>query len=97
MSTASEKRRRLRERLNQDRILLLPGVYDGICARIVEQAGFDAVYMTGSGTAMARYGVPDIGLVTMSEMVQAQIREQAGISMMVQANQAPSIVLQLLK
>lgn len=67
----SDVRRRLRERLSQPEILLLPGVYDGICARLVEQAGFDAVYMTGSGTAMARYGVPDIGLVTMTEMVQA--------------------------
>ena len=67
----SEVRRRLRERLSQPNILLLPGVYDGICARLVEQAGFEAVYMTGSGTAMARYGVPDIGLVTMSEMASA--------------------------
>ncbi len=67
----SEVRRRLRERLEQPRVLLLPGVYDSICARLVQQAGFEAVYMTGSGTAMARYGVPDIGLVTMTEMVSA--------------------------
>lgn len=39
-------------------------------ARLVEQAGFDAVYMTGSGTAMVRYGFPDVGLVTMTEMVE---------------------------
>lgn len=67
----SDVRRKLRERINQPRILLLPGVYDSICARLVQQAGFEAVYMTGSGTAMARYGVPDIGLVTMSEMASA--------------------------
>lgn len=67
----SQLRRRLRERLEQPRILLLPGVYDSICARLVQQAGFEAVYLTGSGTAMARYGVPDIGLVTMTEMASA--------------------------
>jgi 2-methylisocitrate lyase-like PEP mutase family enzyme len=39
-------------------------------ARLVERAGFDAVYMTGSGTALVRYGFPDVGLVTMTEMVE---------------------------
>ena len=44
-----------------------PGAYDCITARAIERAGFDAVYMTGSGTA-ATLGYPDYGLVTMSEM-----------------------------
>jgi 2-methylisocitrate lyase-like PEP mutase family enzyme len=38
-------------------------------ARLVERTGFSAVYMTGSGTALARYGFPDVGLLTMTEMV----------------------------
>src|SRR5580658_4737785 len=49
-------------------MIVAPGAYDGITARLVEQAGFPMVYMTGAGTAAAR-GFPDYGLVTMTEMV----------------------------
>src|SRR5499433_3480524 len=48
-------------------MLVAPGAYDCITARTIAQAGFDAVYMTGAGTA-AMLGYPDYGLVTMSEM-----------------------------
>jgi 2-methylisocitrate lyase-like PEP mutase family enzyme len=44
-------------------------VYDALAARLVEEAGFEAVYMTGFGTAAARLGRPDVGLLTMPEMV----------------------------
>jgi 2-methylisocitrate lyase-like PEP mutase family enzyme len=47
---------------------IVPGAYDAIGARLVEQAGFPAAYMTGAGTALAR-GYPDLGLLTMTEMV----------------------------
>jgi 2-methylisocitrate lyase-like PEP mutase family enzyme len=50
-------------------MLIAPGAYDGIGARLIEQAGFAAVYMTGAGTSAAR-GYPDFGLLTMSEMVE---------------------------
>jgi 2-methylisocitrate lyase-like PEP mutase family enzyme len=50
-------------------MLVVPGAYDGIGARLIEQAGFAAVYMTGAGTSAAR-GYPDFGLLTMSEMVE---------------------------
>jgi 2-methylisocitrate lyase-like PEP mutase family enzyme len=56
-----------RERLRADGMITAPGAYDCITARLVEQAGFAAVYMTGAGTA-ATLGYPDYGLVTMSEM-----------------------------
>jgi 2-methylisocitrate lyase-like PEP mutase family enzyme len=59
---------RLRELLVSDPFLVAPGAYDGFTARLVEQAGFPVVYMTGAGTAAA-HGYPDYGLVTMSEMV----------------------------
>jgi 2-methylisocitrate lyase-like PEP mutase family enzyme len=61
--------RRLRELLARDEILVTPGGADPMMARLVERAGFDAVYMTGAGTAMSRMGVPDVGLITMTEMV----------------------------
>ena len=59
---------RLRALLQQDGMIVAPGAYDGITARLIEQAGFAAIYMTGAGTA-ASLGYPDLGLVTMSEMV----------------------------
>ena len=58
---------RLRELLAGEALVVAPGAYDCLTARIVEQAGFPAVYMTGAGTA-ASLGYPDYGLVTMSEM-----------------------------
>src|SRR6266851_1747512 len=60
---------RLRELLNGPEMLVAPFVYDCLQAKIAERAGFNAVYMTGFGTAAAR-GFPDLGLLTMPEMVQ---------------------------
>jgi 2-methylisocitrate lyase-like PEP mutase family enzyme len=59
----------LRDLLRRHEMLIAPGAYDGITARLVEQAGFSAVYMTGAGTS-ASLGYPDFGLVTMTEMVE---------------------------
>jgi 2-methylisocitrate lyase-like PEP mutase family enzyme len=50
-------------------MLVVPGAYDAIGARLIEDAGFAAAYMTGAGTALAR-GYPDLGLLTMTEMVE---------------------------
>ena len=59
---------RFRDLLNQGGMIIAPGAYDCVTAKLIEQAGFAAVYMTGAGTA-ATLGYPDFGLVTMSEMV----------------------------
>jgi carboxyvinyl-carboxyphosphonate phosphorylmutase len=67
---------RFRTLLRRDGMVVAPGAYDCITARLIEQAGFAAVYMTGAGTA-ASLGYPDFGLVTMSEMV-ANARRIAG-------------------
>jgi 2-methylisocitrate lyase-like PEP mutase family enzyme len=61
--------RRLRELLSHPDMIVAPGAYDGITARLVEQAGFAAAYMTGAGTSMV-HGFPDFGLLGMSEMVE---------------------------
>lgn len=58
----------LRALLSAEPMVVAPGVYDGITARLVEQAGFRAAYMTGAGTSLSR-GYPDLGLLTMTEMV----------------------------
>src|SRR5438067_13217974 len=59
---------RFRELMRRDGMVVAPGAYDCITARLIERAGFEAVYMTGAGTA-ATLGYPDFGIVTMSEMV----------------------------
>jgi 2-methylisocitrate lyase-like PEP mutase family enzyme len=59
----------LRNLLSKPEIIIAPGVYDGISARVVEQAGFSAAYQTGAGTAASAIGEPDIGLTTMSDTV----------------------------
>jgi methylisocitrate lyase len=60
----------LRSILNNPGIVVAPGAHDAFTAKIIEQAGgFQAVYMTGSGTTMSLIGEPDIGLLTMTEMV----------------------------
>ena len=60
---------RFRELLAQPGTLLAPFTYDGFTARIAEEAGFDAVYMSGFGTSMSK-GIPDVGLLSQTEMVQ---------------------------
>jgi 2-methylisocitrate lyase-like PEP mutase family enzyme len=75
--------RRLRELLAQNGMIRAPGVYDGITAKLAEQAGFPALYMTGAGTSMAR-GFPDFGLLTLTEMA-------ANASMIARAVQVPLI------
>lgn len=59
---------RLRKLMDQS-VVLAPGVYNALFAKAVEHIGFDAVYVTGFGTA-ARYGYPDVGLITQTEMAQ---------------------------
>ena len=59
----------LRGKLSGSGMVLAPFVYDALQAKIAESLGFEAVYMTGFGTAAAR-GFPDLGLLTMTEMVE---------------------------
>ena len=59
---------KLRQLLREPGIIIAPGAYDCLTARIIEQAGFPAVYMTGAGTSVARLGFPDLALATMTEM-----------------------------
>ena len=63
---ATTKFRRL---LEQPGIIMAPGAYDCLTAKLIETAGFPAVYMTGAGTSVARLGYPDLALATMTEML----------------------------
>jgi len=59
----------LRMRLRAKELLVAPGVFDGISARIADQMGFEALYMTGYGTVASHLGLPDAGIATYSDMV----------------------------
>ena len=59
----------LRALLDSGQMIVAPGAFDPLSARLVEEAGFPAVYMTGFGTSAALLGRPDVGLLTMTEMV----------------------------
>jgi carboxyvinyl-carboxyphosphonate phosphorylmutase len=69
LSTGRAPRARLRELLSAGAPLMAPGAYDALSARLIEQAGFDAVYMTGFGTTASLIGRPDVGLLSGAEMV----------------------------
>jgi 2-methylisocitrate lyase-like PEP mutase family enzyme len=64
---------RLRALLKAEAMVVAPGAYDGLTAKLVAQAGFRTVYMTGAGTSVS-HGYPDFGLLTMSEMVENAAR-----------------------
>ncbi len=59
----------LKELMQTDGMVVAPGAYDGMTAKLIQQADFSCVYMTGGGTSSG-YGYPDYGLLTMSEMVE---------------------------
>lgn len=65
---------RLRQLLAGDRAIMAPGVVDAMYARLVAEAGFPAMYMTGAGTSATRLGYPDVGLLTQSEMADNATR-----------------------
>ena len=66
--TAVRTSTRLRKMLEEPGIIVAPGAYDGFSARLIEAAGFHAVYMTGAGTSASHLGQPDLGLATLTEM-----------------------------
>ncbi len=78
----------LKQRLREQRILLAPGVYDALSALIAEQAGAEAVYLSGASIAYTRLGRPDIGLVSMTEVADtlAMVRDRISLPIVVDAD-----------
>ncbi|HEX4221731.1 MAG TPA: isocitrate lyase/PEP mutase family protein [Pseudonocardiaceae bacterium] len=66
----SRQRIQLRERIASGELTVAPGVFDGLSASLVGRIGFAAAYMTGAGVAASGFGLPDIGLVTQTEMAE---------------------------
>ncbi len=79
---------RLRERISSGQILLAPGVFDGLTALLAEQARAEAVYLSGASLAYTRFGRPDLGLVSMTEVADtlAQITDRISLPVLVDAD-----------
>ncbi|MBB5164037.1 oxaloacetate decarboxylase [Mycobacterium sp. AZCC_0083] len=66
----SSARKALRGLLERGELIVAPGVFDGISAQLAKRTGHTAAYLTGAGVAASGFGLPDIGLVTASEMAE---------------------------
>ena len=77
---------RFRRLLQQPGLIMAPGAYDCLTARLIQQAGFPAVYMTGAGTSVARLGYPDLALATLSEMQESAAAIAAAVEIPVIAD-----------
>ena len=88
LGSADARGSALPERFEAGEMVLAPGCYDALGARLIEQAGFPAAYMTGFGSAASHLGRPDVGLMTMSEMVDnaRQIAEAVDIPVIADAD-----------
>ena len=78
----------LRQMLAGKNIVVAPGAHDALTAKIIEQVGFGAVYMTGYGQAASHLGKPDVGLLTMTEMLSraANIVEAVNVPVIADAD-----------
>jgi 2-methylisocitrate lyase-like PEP mutase family enzyme len=79
---------RLRRLLERPVCTIAPGVADALAARLVAREGFDAVYMTGFGTSLTRLGMPDVGLLTATEMIDnaGRIADASGLPVIADAD-----------
>lgn len=77
-----------KQRLAQDRAVLAPGVYDALSALVAEQAGFEALYLSGASIAYTRLGRSDVGLTTYTEVADtlARITERVNLPVIVDAD-----------
>jgi 2-methylisocitrate lyase-like PEP mutase family enzyme len=82
---------RLRELLTGDQLIVAPGVYDGISAALVAGRGFRAAYMTGAGVSAAGFGLPDVGLLTQTEMAD-RARMITGVLAAIAGDDAPPLI-----
>lgn len=74
------RRQTLRQLIAARNGLVMPGAYDGVSARLVERAGFSAVYMTGFGVSASRLGMPDMGFAGLAEMADQAHNITAAVS-----------------
>src|SRR5665213_1720609 len=80
--------RRFREILSQRKTILLPGAANALAARVIEDIGFKAIYVTGAGITNTFLGVPDIGLLTLTELANhvSAMRDAVALPLIVDAD-----------
>lgn len=76
----------LRRIVNEGRALVIPGAYDAFSAKLVERAGFDAVYVGSYATAASAYGMPDVGSLTLDQLVEHARKIASAVSVPVIAD-----------
>ncbi|ARS53569.1 isocitrate lyase/PEP mutase family protein [Kushneria konosiri] len=89
MSIADTQRRNaFRRRIMTRNAMLMPGVFNALSARIVEDAGFEALYLTGAGVSNMSLGLPDMGFIGLNEVAEhtARVREAVELPLMVDAD-----------
>ena len=79
---------RLRQALSEERPLQIVGTINAYCALMAESAGFRAIYLSGAGVANASFGIPDLGVTTMNDVVTdiGRITERCGLPLLVDAD-----------
>lgn len=88
MTTTEDRRRWLAERVRTGPLLVAPGAANALAARVIEETGFETVYVTGAGIANSFLGAPDLGLVTLTELELhvAAIRDAVDLPLIVDAD-----------
>jgi 2-methylisocitrate lyase-like PEP mutase family enzyme len=83
-----DHRKRLKNFLVSEQVVVAPGVYDGVSAWLAQKAGFDVAFLSGSAVAFSQLASPDIGLVTLTELASTltRIRERVDLSIIVDAD-----------
>ena len=78
----------LREMIRKNEFIVAPGVYDVLTAKIAEEAGFNALYMSGAAVSACLLGLPDVSLITMNEMADnaARIASETNIPLISDAD-----------
>lgn len=81
--TPQERRLALREDIAAPGVSIMPGVFDGFSAKLVEAAGYRSAFVTGSGVAESRYGVPDVGIIGYAESLDgaAMMAQRTGLAL----------------
>lgn len=87
-STTASRRLAFRQQVAARKGLLMPGAFNAMSARVAEDLGFGAVYLTGAGVTNMSFGLPDLGFVGLSDMAEhvARIRDAVDLPMLVDAD-----------
>jgi 2-methylisocitrate lyase-like PEP mutase family enzyme len=87
-SSTAARRAAFRAKVNERRGLLVPGAFNAMSARIIQDAGFEALYLTGAGVTNMSFGMPDLGFIGLSDIAEhtARVRDAVDLPLIVDAD-----------